>query len=93
MADTQACYENSKYDPMDDIVGQARTKESDAAICQTRCQGVEACIYFSYYPDRGCHLSSIAAKKTGASGGIAGPKACTGLFGTKAGDKAVKATG
>ena len=73
------CYEqDSKYIPIDDISGQGRTVASDAVECQTRCEGVSGCSYFSFWADGGCHLSSSAAAKASSSGVTAGPKACSG---------------
>jgi len=80
---TQVCYEqDSKYIPIDDIIGQGRTVESDVVGCQARCERVSGCSYFSFWANGGCHLSSSAATKApgslpGSSGVTAGPKACS----------------
>lgn len=38
-----------------------RSEEESPFACQQRCQTVEACRYFSWYPDKGCHLHEANA--------------------------------
>ena len=73
------CFQQSfQYSPIDDISGQDRTVEPDAAACQTRCAGVAGCSFFSFWADRGgCHLSSEAGVLGQMNGVTAGPSSCS----------------
>ena len=76
------CYKaNAMYDPVDDISGQGRTKET-ATQCQSRCKSVAACAYFSRWSNGGCHLSSSKAKSKEESGVVSGPRSC-GMLGSR----------
>jgi hypothetical protein len=47
---------------IDDIPGQGKTTASTAKVCQSRCNEVPACAYFSWWVSNGdCRLSSAAA--------------------------------
>lgn len=60
----------------------ARTIETTAELCQQRCQVVEECTQFTFWPDGGCLLtddtSFLKAAPFKYSGTITGPKFCPG---------------
>ena len=39
-----------------DMKGSKRNKEDSWALCQQRCVDTQGCHYFSYWPDRSCHI-------------------------------------
>jgi len=41
------------------MVGQNKTFELDWHWCQLRCKHTAGCLYFGYWPDKGCHLQGV----------------------------------
>ncbi|CAK9010895.1 APPLE domain-containing protein [Durusdinium trenchii] len=60
--------------------GSERTVELSAEACQQRCQVVEDCAHFTFWPDGGCLLtseeSSVKAAPYKYSATVSGPKYC-----------------
>jgi len=45
-----------------DMAGQSRSTETSAKACQTRCEGVAGCAFFTFWKgDGGCHLQDSTA--------------------------------
>ena len=45
------------YCPLD-MQGHERSEEEDWEDCQKRCVDTRGCLYFNFYPNGGCHLST-----------------------------------
>ena len=75
------CFEPGMYyaEPTK-LEGTARTVELSAEACQQRCQVVEDCAHFTFWPDGGClltpEISYPKATPVKFSATVSGPKFC-----------------
>lgn len=75
------CFEPGMYyaEPTK-LEGTARTVEMSAEACQQRCQVVEDCAHFTFWPDGGClltpEISYPKATPVKFSATVSGPKFC-----------------
>jgi len=61
---------------MPDIPNITRTEEVYDVDCQTRCQEIDSCQYFTYLPNTYCTLQGAGASAITAETATGGPKEC-----------------